>query len=139
MTKFYLLVFIGLIGACASEQPIIYSFDREVQKAIAEGVINQNSIAKAGSYQDIFAVLIDEIEKEIVLNSKVNMPDAIKALVDKTNRYIALGDSLKIPVLFMVDIVSEDAKLRKLPHLPFTGYTIYLDKENKLKRANVQF
>lgn len=137
--KIYSVVGLFFIVSCASVQPIIYSYDSEVQIAIAEGVVNTISLDTERDNTNAFAIFFGDIETDIVLNSKARSPDAIKSLIDKTNRYINLGDTLRVPILFMTDISSEDAKSNGLPHLPYNGYTIYLDRSNKFKESRIQY
>ena len=136
---FILLVYLILCVSCSESTDIVYNYNQEVQLAILQGVEEVRKLNPVMGGEDVYAMIYGSVETNIVLNSQARTQEPIKVLIDKSNRLILLGDTLRIPVLFISDIESGDAQQGKLYELPFTGYTIIIDRKRNLKKASLQF
>ncbi|MEZ4773268.1 MAG: hypothetical protein R3D00_08795 [Bacteroidia bacterium] len=115
---------------------IRYEFPPEINAALKEGTDKLEKLY-GNDFNNLkfFAVIFGDIETNIVINTQYSQPDQIKNLIRSTNRFVFLGRREKLPVIFLSDIHSTLFKEWKLKLIPYGGYIVSLDSENKVKHT----
>ena len=134
-----LLVSLLFCFSCSHKTFIAYTYNEEVEKSILQGIKDLQRLNASEKITGLYAVVSSDIETRIILNGQARVQKPIKSLIDKSSRVIIVGDTLEIPVLFYSDLTSRDAKNEGLYALPFTGYTIVLDRNRNLKEVSLQY
>ncbi|MEZ4825954.1 MAG: hypothetical protein R3C61_06625 [Bacteroidia bacterium] len=125
-------------SACSSlkNSRIRYEFSPEVDAALREGKKKLKSLyGNDFHHLKFFAVVFGDVETNIVINAQYNQPDQIVSLIRRTNRFVFLEGTEKIPVIFLSDIHSTNFKGWALNIIPYGGYIVTLDSEKKIQHT----
>jgi hypothetical protein len=128
---------------CFAQKGIIYTFDKCVTDSLIKGVELYSALLKKPAVELKLFVLVtgNDCGYGLYLQEYSHLPKSgFLETINLSNRKLRLFEKLDIPILYSLDILSEQIRRDKIFSIPYSGYYLKIQIEkSKQKVTQVSF